>query len=67
MVVVHMDRSRFAPTLVHIGQDGWFAETELGALPDGQGRLLLHGWSGYVMVLMPSLRWCTGPQEKTAV
>ena len=30
MVVKHMDRSRFAPTLVHIGQDGWFAETESG-------------------------------------
>ena len=30
MVVKHMDRSRFMPTLVHIGQDGWFAETESG-------------------------------------
>ena len=30
MVVKHMDRSRYAPTLVHIGQDGWFAETEGG-------------------------------------
>ena len=30
MVVKHMDRSRFMPTLVHIGVDGWFAETEGG-------------------------------------
>ena len=30
MVVKHVDRSRFAPTLVHIGLDGWFAETESG-------------------------------------
>ena len=30
MVVKHMDRSRYAPTLVHIGQGGWFAETESG-------------------------------------
>ena len=30
MVVKHMDRSRYAPTLVHIGLDGWFAETEGG-------------------------------------
>ena len=26
-----MDRSRYGvPTLVHIGQDGWFAQTEAG-------------------------------------
>ena len=24
MVVKHMDRSRFVPTLVHIERDGWF-------------------------------------------
>lgn len=30
MVVKHMDRSRYAPTLVHIGQEGWFAETDSG-------------------------------------
>ena len=30
MVLQHMDRSRFATTLVHIGHDGWFAETESG-------------------------------------
>ena len=30
MVVKHMDRSRFAPTLIHIGSDGWFAETGSG-------------------------------------
>ena len=27
MVVKHMDRARFLPTLVHINRDGWFAET----------------------------------------
>ena len=30
MVVKHMDRARFAPTLVHIGREGWFAETKGG-------------------------------------
>ncbi len=30
MVVKHMDRSRFMPTLVHIGVDGWFAESDSG-------------------------------------
>ena len=30
MVVKHMDRSRFVPTLVHIGEDGWYAEPEEG-------------------------------------
>ncbi len=30
MVVKHMDRARFLPTLVHINRDGWFAETEGG-------------------------------------
>jgi len=31
MVVKHMDRGRFAPTLVHIDRDGWFAETADGS------------------------------------
>jgi len=31
MVVKHMDRARFAPTLVHIDRDGWFAETADGS------------------------------------
>ncbi len=31
MVVKHMDRARFAPTLVHIERDGWFAETADGS------------------------------------
>ena len=30
MVVKHMDRARYLPTLVHINRDGWFAETEGG-------------------------------------
>ena len=30
MVVKHMDRNRFTPTLVHIERDGWFAESEDG-------------------------------------
>ena len=30
MVVKHMARSRFMPTLVHIGVDGWFAESDSG-------------------------------------
>jgi len=30
MVVKHMDRTRFTPTLVHIERDGWFAEPESG-------------------------------------
>jgi len=30
MVVKHMDRTRFMPTLVHIEHEGWFAETESG-------------------------------------
>ena len=47
MVVKHMDRRRYVSTLVHIGQDGWFAETEGGALPGGQGRFRIYGrgWS----------------------
>ncbi|MCH1575497.1 MAG: D-alanine--D-alanine ligase, partial [Flavobacteriales bacterium] len=28
MVVKHMDRSRYAPTLVHIEEEGWFAESD---------------------------------------
>ena len=31
MVVKHMDRTRFTPTLVHIERDGWFAEPESGS------------------------------------
>mgnify|MGYP001030667583 CR=1 FL=1 len=30
MVVQHMDRTRFVPTLVHIARDGWFAEDQDG-------------------------------------
>lgn len=30
MVVRHMDRTRFAPTLVHIEREGWFAESDSG-------------------------------------
>ena len=26
MVMANIDRTRFAPTLVHINEDGWFAE-----------------------------------------
>ena len=28
MVMANIDRTRFAPTLVHINEDGWFAEVE---------------------------------------
>ena len=33
MVMANIDRTRFAPTLVHINKDGWFAEVEGEMLP----------------------------------
>ena len=37
MVVEHMDRSRFTPTLVHIDIDGWYAEFEGGRFAVDKG------------------------------
>ena len=37
MVFKHMDRMRFAPTLVHIDRDGWFAESEGERFPIDKG------------------------------
>ena len=39
MVMANIDRSRFAPTLVHINKDGWFAEVEGEMLPTDLQRL----------------------------
>ena len=37
MVFKHMDRTRFAPTLVHIDRAGWFAEVEGARFPIDKG------------------------------
>ena len=39
MVMANIDRTRFAPTLVHINNDGWFAEVEGEMLPTDLQRL----------------------------
>ena len=39
MVMANIDRTRFAPTLVHINEDGWFAEVNGEMAPTDLQRL----------------------------
>ena len=39
MVMANIDRTRFAPTLVHINEDGWFAEVDGELIPTDLQRL----------------------------
>ena len=40
MVMANIDRTRFAPTLVHINEDGWFAEADGELVPTNLEQLM---------------------------